>query len=154
MRGMAKCSGNSFRTVANTNHCKSLADSREPQRVLSHSVQEASQSPRCALQTAYLLPFHHLTLKNSFTLSLKIKNSGVLTAPLKLFNSGSVDNITTKAATTSNKVNLKNLEHLCGNCKGDCQPLRSLKHGGNKTLILKNVLLIRSCLLLLGLHHA
>lgn len=42
----------------------------------------------------------------------------MLTAPLELFNSGGVD-ITTDAATTSDKVNLKNLERLCGNCQGD-----------------------------------
>lgn len=107
----------------------------------SQSVQEASQSPHGASQTADLPPpIPSLIPKNSqpFTLSLKIKNSGVLTAPLQLFNSGSVD-VTMDAATTSNKVNLKNLELLCGNCEGDGQPLRSLKHGGNKGLIVKNV---------------
>lgn len=94
------------------------------------------------------LPSSHPTSHSPFTLPLKIKNSGVLTAPLQLLNSGSVA-ITTGAATTSNKVNLKNLEHLCCDCKGDRQALRSLKHAGNKRPIFKNAVpssaSVRSC---------
>lgn len=109
---------------------------------------EASQNtpspPELRKQPTLLLS----RLSQPLTLPLKIKNSGALTAPLQLFNSGSVA-ITTEAATTSNKVNLKNLEHLCCDCKGDRQPLRSLKHAGNKRLIFKNALppsaLVRSC---------
>lgn len=78
MRAVARCSGNSFRTVANTNHCKSLADfQRATEGPLSHSVREASQSPRCAPQAAHLLPTPPLNPKNSITLSLKLKTSGV-----------------------------------------------------------------------------
>lgn len=141
MWGMGRCDGNSFGTVANTSHCKSPADSREPHRVLCvyvtvwsrgfpeppvvlHKQPTTSRPPLLSLKTIHLV--------------VKIKNSGVLTAPLQLFISGSVDD-TTDAAATSDKVNFKNLERVKANCEGDGQLLRSFKHGGNKKLILKNV---------------
>lgn len=81
----------SFSTVANTSHCKSPADSREPQRFsvcTSQSVQEAPQSLRAAPQTAYCLPFHLFSLKlTTIHFLIKNQNSGVLTAPLELINS-------------------------------------------------------------------
>lgn len=127
MRGMGRYNGDSFfGTVANTSHCKSPADPESrrgsPCVRTSQSVQEASQkAPRGAPQTAHRLPSPSLLPKNSqpLTSSLKIKKSGELTAPLQLFNSGSVD-VTTDAAAASSKVNLtKTLSIYGGNRKGE-----------------------------------
>lgn len=108
-RGMGgKCGGNSSGAAANTNHCKSPADSREPRRARCAYVTirrlPRNPPPRSSVEQPTFLPSH---VSQPFTSPLKIKNSGVLAAPLlQLFNSGSVA-ITTEAVTTSNKVTLK-----------------------------------------------
>lgn len=115
--------GSSFSAVANTSHCKSQAGSREPQRVLCtrRSVQEDSQSP-LLLHTANHPPpcLCSLKKKKSTAIHLVIKNqnSGVLSSPLLLLNSGSVDGAA-DASPFSNKVHSKNLERLCGGCTVD-----------------------------------
>lgn len=138
MWGTWRCNGKSFGTRANTSHCKSPADSREPQRVLCEYIAVGSggfPEPPLYSTNSPPPPVPSLVSKNSQP--LKIIKSGVLTAPSS-----------TQAARTSpqmqqphaTRLTWKNLEHLCSNCKGDGQPLRSQKHGGNRILILKNVL--------------
>lgn len=75
----------SFSTVANTSHCKSPADSREPMKVLClcQSVQGASHSPPVLLHKLFI---HHL-LSHLF--------------PIKTHNSPSLKNQKLRSARCS-----------------------------------------------------
>lgn len=142
--GAGGCDGHSLGTVANTSHCKSPAESREPQRVLCvpHSLSKRLCSPYGAR-----LPSQHSPLKTHNLSCLKSKTAE-RAASVKPFNLGSLD-ITTNTATRLSQK--KDLEHLCSNCKDDAKPnipeIRWKRQGSGRMSYC-------SCLLILGLHHA
>lgn len=138
---MGRYNGDSFGTVANTSHCKSPADSREPRRVLCvrHSLfRRLSRGSMVLHKQPTPLLTHLSPLKpHNQSHSLKIKNSGVLIAPLELFNSGSGHHH--RQCWPATRLILKTLSVYMATARVRSIP-RSLKHGGNKRLILKNVL--------------
>lgn len=92
----------------------------------SQSVQEAvPEPPWCFTNSLTASRPHLFSLKshNQSPCHLKIKTQecSLPTPPLPLNSLTQAVDITADAVLTSNKVNSKNLERLCGKCKGELQ---------------------------------